>query len=99
MDHIEFIPIQRTHHKVDKGFLVCNSDCAVIGLVIPFAAIEETFGLINVDSVVMEQALSGAWHTSHTKTGGAGISQARATLVCHRWTSLTSLTSLFACLF
>ena len=59
LDHFEVIPNQRKHFKVDKGFLVCNSNCAVIGLVIPFAAIEAAFGPIDVVSVVTEQALSG----------------------------------------
>ncbi len=59
LDHFEVIPSQRRHFKVDKGFLVCNSNCAVIGLVIPFAAIEAAFGPIDVVSVVTEQALSG----------------------------------------
>jgi aspartate-semialdehyde dehydrogenase len=30
-----------------KGFLVCNSNCAVIGMVIPFAAILEKFGPVD----------------------------------------------------
>ena len=32
--HIESIPTQRRHYQLDKGLLVCNSNCAVIGLVI-----------------------------------------------------------------
>ena len=59
LDHFEVIQSQRNHYKLDKGFLVCNSNCAVIGLVIPFAAIEAAFGPIDVVSVVTEQALSG----------------------------------------
>ena len=59
LDHFEVIQSQRDHFKIDKGFLVCNSNCAVIGLVIPFAAIEAAFGPIDVVSVVTEQALSG----------------------------------------
>lgn len=59
LDHFSVIPSQRKHYKVDKGFLVCNSNCAVIGLVIPFAALEAAFGPIDVVSVVTEQALSG----------------------------------------
>ena len=65
LDHFEVIPSQRNHYKIDKGFLVCNSNCAVIGLVIPFAAIEAAFGPIDVVSVVTEQALSGEWHISY----------------------------------
>ena len=40
--------------------MVCNSNCAVIGIVIPFAALEAAFGPIDTVSVVTEQALSGA---------------------------------------
>ena len=71
LGHFEVIPSQRKHYKVDKGFLVCNSNCAVIGLVIPFAAIEAAFGPIEVVSVVTEQALSGEWHPSLTSVGRA----------------------------
>lgn len=91
LDHFEVIPSQRNHFKVNKGFLVCNSNCAVIGLVIPFAAIEAAFGPIDVVSVVTEQALSGEWHTTHTNVNGADTYQAQAILACLRWTSLTTL--------
>ena len=68
LDHLKLIPHQRTSHPtvlaskntVDKGFLVCNSNCAVIGLVIPFAAMVRAFGPIDVVSVVTMQAVSGA---------------------------------------
>jgi aspartate-semialdehyde dehydrogenase len=60
LSHFDVIPYQQKHYKLDKGFLVCNSNCAVIGLVIPFAAIEAAFGPIDSVSVVTSQALSGA---------------------------------------
>ena len=60
LSHFDVIPYQQKHYKLDEGFLVCNSNCAVIGLVIPFAAIEAAFGPIDIVSVVTEQALSGA---------------------------------------
>lgn len=91
LGHFEVIPSQRNNYKIDKGFLVCNSNCAVIGLVIPFAAIEAAFGPIDVVSVVTEQALSGERHTPHTKIGPANSYQAQAILVYPRWTSLTTL--------
>ncbi|KAK7972912.1 aspartate-semialdehyde dehydrogenase [Apiospora saccharicola] len=50
----------REHYKLEKGFLVCNSNCAVIGLVIPFAALQARFGPVDQVSVVTMQALSGA---------------------------------------
>jgi len=39
---------------------VCNSNCAVIGVVIPFAAIQAKFGPVDQASVVTMQAVSGA---------------------------------------
>ena len=44
----------------EKGFLVCNSNCAVIGVAIPFAALQAVFGEIECASVVTLQAVSGA---------------------------------------
>ena len=58
--HLDLIPHQRKHHNLTKGLLVCNSNCAVIGIVIPFAALQVKFGPINAVSVVTMQAVSGA---------------------------------------
>ncbi|EEY15891.1 aspartate-semialdehyde dehydrogenase [Verticillium alfalfae VaMs.102] len=58
--HLDLIPHQRKHHGLEKGFLVCNSNCAVIGLVIPFAALQARFGPVDQVSVVTLQAVSGA---------------------------------------
>ncbi|KIX06125.1 aspartate-semialdehyde dehydrogenase [Rhinocladiella mackenziei CBS 650.93] len=58
--HIESIPTQRRHYQLDKGLLVCNSNCAVIGLVIPAAALIQKFGPIDKVSMVTMQAVSGA---------------------------------------
>ena len=60
LGHIESIPSQRRHYQLDKGFLVCNSNCAVIGLVIPAAALIQKFGPIDQVSMVTMQAVSGA---------------------------------------
>lgn len=60
LSHLDFIPEQRKLNKLDKGFIVCNSNCAVIGIVIPLAAIEAACGAIDTVSVVTSQALSGA---------------------------------------
>lgn len=60
LNHLDLIPHQRKHHSLEKGFLVCNSNCAVIGLVIPFAAMQAKFGPIESVSVVTMQAVSGA---------------------------------------
>ena len=63
LSHFDILKKQRQHYGLKKGFLVCNSNCAVIGLVIPFVAIEAAFGPIDVVSVVTEQAISGAGHS------------------------------------
>jgi aspartate-semialdehyde dehydrogenase len=58
--HLDVLNHQRKHYGLKKGFLVCNSNCAVIGLVIPFAALQSKFGPIDQVSVVTMQAVSGA---------------------------------------
>jgi aspartate-semialdehyde dehydrogenase len=60
LSHLDVIKHQRKHHGLNKGFLVCNSNCAVIGLVIPFAALQAKFGPVAQVSVVTMQAVSGA---------------------------------------
>ena len=60
LPHLSLIPHQRKHNNLTKGFQVCNSNCAVIGLVIPFAALQVRFGPIDFVSVVTLQAVSGA---------------------------------------
>ncbi|BCS22874.1 aspartate-semialdehyde dehydrogenase family protein [Aspergillus puulaauensis] len=58
--HLDLIPHQRKQFGLNKGFLVCNSNCAVIGIVIPFAALQAKFGPVEEVEVFTEQALSGA---------------------------------------
>ena len=60
LSHLDLIPHQRRDFGLKKGFLVCNSNCAVIGLVIPFAAMQAKFGLIENAEIFTEQAVSGA---------------------------------------
>ncbi|KAI2617166.1 aspartate-semialdehyde dehydrogenase [Hypoxylon sp. NC1633] len=60
LPHLGLIPHQRRSRGLGKGFLVCNSNCAVIGLVIPFAALQARFGAVDCASVVTMQAVSGA---------------------------------------
>jgi aspartate-semialdehyde dehydrogenase len=60
LSHFNVIPHQRKELGLGKGFLVCNSNCAVIGIVIPLAALQAKFGPINTVSVVTMQAVSGA---------------------------------------
>ncbi|KAL7784055.1 hypothetical protein V8C37DRAFT_396507 [Trichoderma ceciliae] len=57
--HLQLIPAQREHYKLQKGFLVCNSNCAVVGLVVAFAALQK-LGSIDQASVASLQAISGA---------------------------------------
>ena len=60
LPHLDLIPHQRKHFGLQKGFLVCNSNCAVIGVVIPFAALQAKFGPVDDVEVFTEQAVSGA---------------------------------------
>lgn len=60
LNHLDVLTHQRKHYNLKKGFLVCNSNCAVIGIVIPFAALQAKFGPVEFASVVTMQALSGA---------------------------------------
>lgn len=60
LSHLDLIPHQRKHYGLKKGFLVCNSNCAVIGIVIPFAALQARFGPVEDVEVFTEQAVSGA---------------------------------------
>lgn len=60
LSHMDLIPHQRSHYGQKQGFLVCNSNCAVIGIVIPFVAMQARFGPIDQVSVVTMQAVSGA---------------------------------------
>lgn len=59
-EHIGVIPAQRKHFGLDKGMLVCNSNCAVVGLAIPAKALIQKFGPIESVSMVTMQAVSGA---------------------------------------
>lgn len=63
LSHLALIPHQRKHFGLKKGFLVCNSNCAVIGIVIPFAALQAKFGPVEDVEVFTEQAVSGAGYS------------------------------------
>jgi aspartate-semialdehyde dehydrogenase len=58
--HLEMIPHQRKEFNLKKGFIVCNSNCAVIGIVIPLAALQSKFGPVEEVEVFTEQAISGS---------------------------------------
>lgn len=60
LPHMDLIHHQRKEMGLQKGFLICNSNCAVIGIVIPFAALQAKFGPVSQVSVVTMQAVSGA---------------------------------------
>ena len=55
--HLDVLAHQKKVNKLDKGFLVCNSNCAVVALAVPFAALQERFGPIECSSVVTMQAV------------------------------------------
>ncbi|KAJ5152725.1 aspartate semialdehyde dehydrogenase [Penicillium canariense] len=58
--HLEMIPHQRKEFNLKKGFIICNSNCAVIGIVIPLAALQSKFGPVEEVEVFTEQAISGS---------------------------------------
>lgn len=60
LKHMDLIPHQRERFGLTKGFLVCNSNCAVIGVVIPLAALQNRLGRVEDVEVFTEQAVSGA---------------------------------------
>ncbi|RDA84888.1 hypothetical protein CP532_0446 [Ophiocordyceps camponoti-leonardi (nom. inval.)] len=60
INHLDLIPHQRESKSLSRGLLVCNSNCAVVGLVLPLAALQSAFGPVSSVSVVTLQALSGA---------------------------------------
>lgn len=59
LTHFDLIPYQRKELDLKKGLLICNSNCAVIGIVIPLAALQAQYGLVDQVSVVTMQAVSG----------------------------------------
>ncbi|KAL6362672.1 hypothetical protein LRP88_03974 [Fusarium phalaenopsidis] len=60
LSHLDLIPHQQSAFNQSKGFIVCNSNCAVIGLVGPLSVLQKAFGPISTVSVVTMQAISGA---------------------------------------
>ncbi|KAL2678951.1 hypothetical protein Neosp_009705 [[Neocosmospora] mangrovei] len=60
LSHLDLIPHQQSAFNLSKGFLVCNSNCAVIGLVGPLSVLQSAFGPVSTVSVVTMQAISGA---------------------------------------
>lgn len=60
LSHLDLIPYQQSAFNLSKGFLVCNSNCAVMGLVGPLSVLQKAFGPISTVSVVTMQAISGA---------------------------------------
>jgi aspartate-semialdehyde dehydrogenase len=59
LSHMELLPHQRKLHGISKGFLICNSNCSLVGIAVPFAALQNAFGPIECASVVTMQAISG----------------------------------------
>ena len=57
IDHLDVLYQQRKQHGLDKGILVCNSNCAIVALVVTFAALQAEFGPIESSSVVTMQAV------------------------------------------
>ena len=57
LGHIKSIQTQRQHYHLDKGLLMCNSNCVVIGFIILAAALIQKFGPIDQVSLVTMQAV------------------------------------------
>ena len=57
LPHLDVLAHQRKTNSLDRGFIVCNSNCAVVGLVVPMAALQARFGPIECCSVVTMQAV------------------------------------------
>jgi len=58
-DHLDIIPHQQKNRGWDKGFIVTNSNCSTMPLVMALAPLHKTFGVKAVIVQTM-QALSGA---------------------------------------
>ena len=60
INHLSIIAHQRSQNHPGYGFIVCNSNCAVVGVAVPIFALQEKFGPVSQASVVTMQAVSGA---------------------------------------
>ena len=57
LKHLDVLRHQKKINNLDQGFLVCNSNCAVVALAVPLAALLEQFGPVECCSVVTMQAV------------------------------------------
>ena len=57
VDHLDILKYQRQKLGFERGGLICNSNCAVVGIVVPLAALQAKFGPIESCSVVTMQAV------------------------------------------
>ena len=60
INHLSIVGHQRSLNHPKYGFIVCNSNCAVVGVAVPIQALQEKFGTVSQASVVTMQAVSGA---------------------------------------
>jgi len=58
LNHSSLVKRQQQDFSLKKGSLVCNSNCAVVSVVIPLAALQAQFGPVEYCSVVTMQAAS-----------------------------------------
>lgn len=72
IEHLDIIPAVRRQCK-SKGFLVCNSNCAVVGIATPLKALA-ALGRIKEASVVTMQAVSGAGYDPGVNSKSSYIS-------------------------
>ncbi|KAH8930730.1 aspartate-semialdehyde dehydrogenase [Atractiella rhizophila] len=58
--HLSLLRAQKSALGLSKGCILTNANCSTTGLVIPLAALEESFGPISRVAVTTLQAISGA---------------------------------------
>ena len=60
LPHLDVIKHQQKELGLKKGFIVWNSNCAVISIVIPFATLKSKFGpIVHVSVVTMQVVVPG----------------------------------------
>lgn len=58
--HLSLIDSQRHTSRLSKSLLVCNTNCALVGVAVPLFALQKALGPVSDVSVVTMQAISGA---------------------------------------
>lgn len=59
-DHYKIIPAQQEPLGLKKGYIVANANCSTTALVVPLAALEKSFGPLELVQATTLQAISGS---------------------------------------